>query len=233
MSAATAKAITSPDAVRVVIVDDDAYVRAGLTLLLGTDPGIVVVGEAADGLSAAAAIETTDPDVVLMDIRMPRCDGIAATRRELDRDPDLAIIILTTFDADDLVVQALQAGARGFLLKDTPPDELVRAVHAAARGGSTLTPSVWQRIVHLAAGGARPASTADASALSALTRREREVAAAVARGMSNADIAAELFLSLATVKTHVGRVLQKLGVDNRVQAAVLLKDLAGSGSAER
>lgn len=223
---AGSSALPIHDAIRVVIVDDDRYVRAGLTLLLGTDPGIAVVGEADDGLSAGAAIAASEPHVVLMDIRMPRCDGIAATKRELERDPDLAIIILTTFDADDLVVQALQAGARGFLLKDTSPAELVRAVHAAARGGSTLTPSVWQRIVQLAAREPRPTSTADGAMLSALTPREREVAAAVARGRSNADIAAELFLSLATVKTHVGRVLQKLGVDNRVQAAVLLKDVA-------
>ena len=212
-------------AVRVVVVDDDALVRSGLGLLLGTDPGIVVVGEAGDGIDAQHVVERERPDVVLMDIRMPRRDGLAATASILAAHTGLAILILTTFDADDDVLRALAAGARGFLLKDASPEELVRAVRAAAEGRSTLAPSVLDRVVQLAVAQRRAPDPAQVAAIDALTPREREVAEAVARGASNADIAAALFLSIPTVKTHVGRVMAKLGVDSRVQVAVRMHEL--------
>lgn len=211
--------------VRVVVVDDDALVRSGLGLLLGTDPGIHVVGEAGDGIEAQRVVERERPDVVLMDIRMPRRDGLTATASILAAHPGLAILILTTFDADDDVLRALAAGARGFLLKDASPDELVQAVRTAAEGRSILAPSVLDRVMQLAAQHARTPDAAQLAALDALTPREREVAEAVARGASNADIAASLFLSIPTVKTHVGRVMAKLGVDSRVQVAVRMHEL--------
>jgi DNA-binding NarL/FixJ family response regulator len=216
--------------VSVVVVDDDPQVRAGLRLVLGTDRGIHVVGEASDGLEAAPVIARHQPDVVLMDIRMPRCDGLTATAREVAADPSRAIIVLTTFDADEDVVRALRAGARGFLLKDAPPAELVAAVRAAASGRSVLAPGVLDQVIRLAADHTRLPTTAERKALSSLTPREREVASAVARGASNAEISAELFLSLPTVKTHVGRVLTKLGVESRTQAAALW---ARAGAVER
>lgn len=222
--------MSAPDEVGVVVVDDDPQVRAGLRLVLGTDRGIRVVGEAADGLEAESVIARHQPDVVLMDIRMPRCDGLTATAREVAADPSRAIIVLTTFDADEDVVRALRAGARGFLLKDAPPAELVAAVRAAASGRSVLAPGVLDQVIRLAADHTRLPTAAEREALASLTPREREVAAAVARGASNADISAELFLSLPTVKTHVGRVLTKLGVESRTQAAALW---ARAGAAER
>ncbi len=211
--------------VRVVVVDDDALVRSGLGLLLGTDPGVVVVGEAGDGIEAQHVVERERPDVVLMDIRMPRRDGLTATASILAEHPGLAILILTTFDADDDVLRALAAGARGFLLKDASPEELVQAVRAAAEGRSTLAPSVLDRVVQLAVAQRRAPDPAQVAAIDALTPREREVAEAVARGASNADIAAALFLSVPTVKTHVGRIMAKLGVDSRVQVAVRMHEL--------
>lgn len=213
--------MTGVDEVTVVVVDDDPQIRAGLRLVLGTDRGIRVVGEASDGLDAEAVIARHSPDVVLMDIRMPRCDGLTATAREVAADPSRAIIVLTTFDADEDVVRALRAGARGFLLKDAPPAELVAAVRAAAAGRSVLAPGVLDQVIRLAADHTRLPTDAERRVLSSLTPREREVAAAVARGASNADISAELYLSLPTVKTHVGRVLAKLGVESRTQAAAL------------
>ncbi|WP_426724756.1 response regulator [Curtobacterium flaccumfaciens] len=231
--------VTAP--VRVVLVDDDQLVRVGLRMLLSGDDGLVVVGEASDGLEAEAVIASTSPDVVLMDIRMPRCDGLVATERELRRRPDLAVLVLTTFEGDDLVLGALQAGARGFLLKDTPPHELVQAVRTVAAGRSILSPSVLDRVIAFAAGprSARaaggpddgtagpPTGTAsdDTEArrlLALLTEREREVALAVANGASNAQIAADLYVGLATVKTHVGHVYEKFGVENRVQLALVV-----------
>ncbi|WP_412161279.1 response regulator [Curtobacterium flaccumfaciens] len=235
--------VTAP--VRVVLVDDDQLVRVGLRMLLSGDDGLVVVGEAGDGLEAEAVIASTAPDVVLMDIRMPRCDGLVATERELRRRPDLAVLVLTTFEGDDLVLGALQAGARGFLLKDTPPHELVQAVRTVAAGRSILSPSVLDRVIAFAAGprsgqaaggpgGAPAGSSAGSSAgtasddtearrlLALLTEREREVALAVANGASNAQIAADLYVGLATVKTHVGHVYEKFGVENRVQLALVV-----------
>ncbi|WP_412169264.1 response regulator [Curtobacterium flaccumfaciens pv. flaccumfaciens] len=231
--------VTAP--VRVVLVDDDQLVRVGLRMLLSGDDGLVVVGEAGDGLEAEGVIASTSPDVVLMDIRMPRCDGLVATERELRRRPDLAVLVLTTFEGDDLVLGALQAGARGFLLKDTPPHELVQAVRTVAAGRSILSPSVLDRVIAFAAGsrsgqaaggpgGAPAGSSAGAAAddtearrlLALLTEREREVALAVANGASNAQIAADLYVGLATVKTHVGHVYEKFGVENRVQLALVV-----------
>ncbi|MBO9043893.1 response regulator transcription factor [Curtobacterium flaccumfaciens] len=232
-------AVTAP--VRVVLVDDDQLVRVGLRMLLSGDDGLVVVGEAGDGLEAEAVIASTTPDVVLMDIRMPRCDGLVATERELRRRPDLAVLVLTTFEGDDLVLGALQAGARGFLLKDTPPHELVQAVRTVAAGRSILSPSVLDRVIAFAAGprsgqaaggpGGAPAGSSAGTAsddtearrlLALLTEREREVALAVANGASNAQIAADLYVGLATVKTHVGHVYEKFGVENRVQLALVV-----------
>ncbi|PZE27816.1 response regulator transcription factor [Curtobacterium sp. MCLR17_042] len=231
--------VTAP--VRVVLVDDDQLVRVGLRMLLSGDDGLVVVGEAGDGLEAEGVIASTSPDVVLMDIRMPRCDGLVATERELRRRPDLAVLVLTTFEGDDLVLGALQAGARGFLLKDTPPHELVQAVRTVAAGRSILSPSVLDRVIAFAAGsrsgqaaggpgGAPAGPPVDAAAddtearrlLALLTEREREVALAVANGASNAQIAADLYVGLATVKTHVGHVYEKFGVENRVQLALVV-----------
>lgn len=220
--------------VRVVLVDDDPLVRMGLRLVLGTDPGIGVVGEASDGREAEAVIARHRPDVVLMDIRMPRCDGLTATAREVATDPSLAIIVLTTFDADEDVVRALRAGARGFLLKDAPPSELVAAVRAAAAGRRVLAPDVLDQVMRLAAEHTQLPSAEERDALASLTPRERDVARALARGVSNADISAELFLSLATVKTHVGRILTKLSVDSRTQAAtVLLRSMPPVGDDDR
>jgi len=231
--------VTAP--VRVVLVDDDQLVRVGLRMLLSGDDGLVVVGEAGDGLEAEGVIASTAPDVVLMDIRMPRCDGLVATERELRRRPDLAVLVLTTFEGDDLVLGALQAGARGFLLKDTPPHELVQAVRTVAAGRSILSPSVLDRVIAFAAGsrsgqaaggpgGAPAGPPVDTAAddtearrlLALLTEREREVALAVANGASNAQIAADLYVGLATVKTHVGHVYEKFGVENRVQLALVV-----------
>ncbi|WP_027466029.1 response regulator transcription factor [Curtobacterium sp. UNCCL17] len=215
--------VTAP--VRVVLVDDDQLVRVGLRMLLSGDDGLVVVGEAGDGLEAEGVIASTAPDVVLMDIRMPRCDGLVATERELRRRPDLAVLVLTTFEGDDLVLGALQAGARGFLLKDTPPHELVQAVRTVAAGRSILSPSVLDRVIAFAAGpraGAAPDGAEERRLLALLTEREREVALAVANGASNAQIAADLYVGLATVKTHVGHVYEKFGVENRVQLALVV-----------
>ncbi len=225
--------VTAP--VRVVLVDDDHLVRAGLRLLLSGDDDIEVVGEAGDGAEAEGVIDRTAPDVVLMDLRMPRCDGLVATERELRKHPELAVLVLTTFQEDELVLGALRRGARGFLLKDTPPHELVAAVRAVAEGRSILSPAVLDRVIagFVAPGSAPvpgasvPAAGPDDGAherrlLATLTERETEVALAVAAGASNAQIAADLFVSLATVKTHVGHVYEKFGVDNRVQLALVV-----------
>ena len=221
--------------VRVVLVDDEVLVRTGLRLILGGEPSVEVVGEAGDGVEAEHVIAETVPDVVLMDIRMPRRDGLAATELELARRPDLAVLVLTTFDADDMVLGALRLGARGFLLKDTPPAELVAAVLAASQGRSTLSPSVLERVIG-AATASVPVQATDGSAeeaaaaadearsrLALLTAREADVVRGVVRGRSNAQIGAELYVSVATVKTHLGHAYDKLGVDGRVQLALLAR----------
>jgi len=213
---------------RVVIADDQALVRGGFRLIL-TAAGIEVVAEAADGAQAVAAVRRHRPDVVLMDIRMPELDGIEATRRILAAGPALSgvrILILTTFDLDQYVYAALAAGASGFLLKDVTPEHLVAAVQLVQTGDALLAPSIIRRLVERFAPAGRAAAAPPGPAgagpgLSALTPREREVLGLIARGLSNAEIAATLTLSEATVKTHVARILTKLGLRDRVQAVVL------------
>lgn len=207
------------------VVDDDALVRTGLRLILGGARDLLFVGEASDGADALALVAEARPDVVLMDIRMPRRDGLWATREILARPEPPAVLVLTTFDADDLVLQALGAGASGFLLKDTAPDRMVEAIRQVAAGEPTLSPTVAAQVIAAATRGAGDARRDAARAgLDALAPRELDVALAVGRGLSNAEIAAELFMSVATVKAYVTRILAKLGVDNRVQVALRVHD---------
>jgi DNA-binding NarL/FixJ family response regulator len=216
--------------IRVVLVDDDALVRSGLRMMLAGAEGIEVVGETDDGRGALAAVDRHRPDVVLMDIRMPQVDGIAATRLLRSQPDPPAVLVLTTFDADELVLRALRAGAAGFLLKDTPPAEIVRAIELVHAGDSMLSPAVTRRLIALVAGDGDADLRRDSARerLATLSAREHEVALAVGQGRSNAEIAAELHMSVATVKAHVSRLLSKLDVDNRVQIALLVQD-AGRG----
>ncbi|GAB3245684.1 response regulator transcription factor [Alteromonas gracilis] len=216
-------------AVRVALVDDDPLVRAGLTMILGGDAALEVVGEAADGADAVALVRRTRPDVVLMDIRMPRRDGIAATTDLLALPDPPRVLVLTTFDADEMVLRALRVGAHGFLLKDTPPARLVQAVHQVAAGEPTLSPSATAALITAVTGtgaeeGGEGRRAAARRALATLTEREREVALALGRGHTNLEIGGALHLSVATVKAHVGRILTKLGVENRTQVAILVHD---------
>lgn len=206
--------------VRVVIVDDQALVRAGFRMILDGQPDIVVVDEACDGEQALAAWRRLRPDVILMDVRMPQMDGLEATRRLLEHGAGACrVVILTTFDLDEYVYAALRAGASGFLLKDVSPEQLIAAVRLVAVGDALLAPAITRRLVERFA---RPSAPAVAHrALSTLTAREVEVLKLIARGLSNAEIAANLFLSEATVKTHVARILPKLGLRDRAQAVVL------------
>jgi DNA-binding NarL/FixJ family response regulator len=214
--------------IRVLIADDDPLVRSGLAMMLGGASQLQVVGEASDGSEVLPAVDRHHPDIVLMDIRMPRLDGIAATRllRTQPRPP--SVIVLTTFDADELVLRALQAGAAGFLLKDTAPADIVRAIEAVHAGDGMLSPQITRRLITLVAGDAGSAARRDQARrlLESLTPREREVADAIGHGRSNAEIGRELHMSVATVKAHVSRLLGKLGADNRVQIALLLQDAA-------
>ena len=212
--------------IRVLIVDDDALVRSGLRMMLAGAPGLEVVGEADDGRAVLGAIDVHRPDVVLMDIRMPQLDGIAATRLLRTQPDPPAVLVLTTFDADELVLRALRAGASGFLLKDTPPAEIVRAIELVHAGEGMLSPAVTRQLIELVAGDGEASARRERArdALGALSAREHEVAVAVGRGASNADIAAELHMSVATVKAHVSRLLAKLELDNRVQIALLVQD---------
>lgn len=208
--------------IRVLLVDDEALLRVGLRMIIESDPELEVVGEAADGADAVDAVRRHRPDVVLMDVRMPRLDGVAATAavRALDHPP--AVIILTTFDTDEYVFRALESGAAGFLLKDTPPQELVRAVTAVHRGDAMLAPSVARRVVAQVADGSSNQRQREAvSRLERLTPREREVLIEVGQGLSNAEIGDRLYLSEATVKSHVGHLFDKLGSTNRVQIALI------------
>jgi len=210
---------------RVLIVDDEALVRAGLRMILESSDEIAVVGEVDDGADAVEAVRRCRPDVVLMDVRMPKLDGLAATVgvRELPDAP--AVIVLTTFDLDDYVFRALQAGASGFLLKDTPPRELVRAVQVVAAGESMLSPTVTRRLIaHFAGDPRAERRRAAEERIETLSPRERDVFVEVARGRSNAEIGDVLFMSEATVKAHVSRLLVKLAVSNRVQLAILAHD---------
>jgi DNA-binding NarL/FixJ family response regulator len=211
---------------RVLLVDDDALVRSGLRMMLAGAAGIEVVGEADDGRGVLPAVDRHRPDVVLMDIRMPHLDGIAATRLLRGQPTPPEVIVLTTFDADELVVRALQAGAAGFLLKDTPPAEIVRAIELVHAGDGMLSPAVTRRLIALVAGDSDAGERRESASarLDSLSAREREVALAVGRGCANADIAAELHMSVATVKAHVSRLLSKLEVDNRVQIALLVQE---------
>jgi DNA-binding NarL/FixJ family response regulator len=212
-------------AVRVVLVDDDPLVRAGLRMILGGAPDIDVVAEAADGQDAVDAVLREAPDVVLMDIRMPRMDGLAATRRLLDRGTSARIIVLTTFDTDDMVVTALSYGAAGFLLKDTSPGDLVDAVRRVASGQPILSPSVTAQLIATVTRPRDEAVQRSARArLARLTDRERAVAEAVGEGLTNTEIAERLHLGVATVKTHVGALFSKLEVTNRVQVARCLHE---------
>ena len=212
-------------ATRVLIVDDDALVRSALSMMLAGRDDVTVVGEVGDGDEVEAAVREHAPDVVLMDIRMPRVDGLAATEA-LRASPDPPhVIVLTTFDADDLVLRALRAGASGFLLKDTPPPEIVRAIGLVAAGDAMLSPAITRRLIeHVADTEADARRRSAREAMGRLTEREREVALAIARGCSNAEIGAELFMSVATVKAHVTRLLAKLELGNRVQIALLAHD---------
>jgi DNA-binding NarL/FixJ family response regulator len=210
--------VSEPRAQRVVVVDDQELVRSGFRLILER-AGVEVIGEAGDGLEALDVVRKLLPDVVLMDVRMPRLDGIEATRRLVSELPDLKVLALTTFDLDEYVYAAVRAGASGFLLKDVSPDGLVHAVRAVARGDTMLAPALTRRLLDRFAAG--PAPGALPAGLADLTERELEVLRLVARGGSNADIAAELFLSEATVKTYVSRLLTKLRLRDRVQLAVL------------
>ena len=208
--------------IRVLLADDQALLRAGFRVLLDSAADIEVVGEAGDGAEAVRLVRQVGPDVVLMDIRMPGVDGLEATRR-IGADQDLAhvkVLILTTFEADDYVYQALQAGASGFLVKDTEPAELLQAVRVVARGDSLLSPGVTRRLIaDIVARPPRP--MAPPAVLAVLTEREREVLTLVAGGLSNEQIAARLFLSPLTAKTHVSRAMTKLGVRDRAQLVVL------------
>ena len=216
--------------VRVLVVDDDPLVRAALAMVLGGADGLVLAGEATDGDEVPAAVQRCSPDVVLMDVRMARIDGLTATERLAARPGGPLVIVLTTFDADAAVLRALRAGASGFLLKDTPPADIVAAVRRVAEGEPMLSPTVTRQLMaHVAR--LDPGAAADGDRrgrarrrLDQLSERERDVALAVGRGLSNAQIGAELYLSVATVKAHVSRLLTKLDVANRVQVALLTHD---------
>jgi DNA-binding NarL/FixJ family response regulator len=208
--------------VRVALVDDQALLRAGLRALLDAEDGLEVVGEAGDGEQAVAVARDQRPDVVLMDIRMPQVDGIEATRRIIATagDRPVRVLMLTTFDANEYVYEALRAGASGFLLKDVPPEQLVAGIRIVAGGEALLSPSITRRLIQEFAS-ATPAPAEPPAGLDELTARELEVFKLVARGLSNAELAEELVVSETTVKTHVARVLMKLGLRDRVQAVVL------------
>ena len=211
--------------IRLVVVDDDPLVRTGLGLILGGAADLQVIGEASDGAEGITLVGELRPDVVLMDIRMPVMDGLAATAEILARPDAPKIIVLTTFDSDDLVLRALQAGASGFLLKDTPPSKMVEAIRAVDAGETTLSPSVIEQVIAVATrSAADDRAQRAARELDRLTEREREVAVAVGQGLSNAEIAARLYMSIATVKAYVTRLFYKRGVDNRVQVAITVHD---------
>ena len=207
--------------IRVLLVDDQPLLRTGFRLILQTEPDIEIVGEAGDGEVALAQARPLRPDVVLMDIRMPRVDGIEATRRLAELDPAPKVLVLTTYDLDEYVIESLRAGASGFLLKDAPADDLVDAVRVVHRGEAVVAPRVTRRLLDRFAQQLPRADATPVAPLPSLTEREHQVLLLVARGLSNAEIAAELVLSETTVKTHVSNVLMKLGLRDRVQAVVL------------
>jgi DNA-binding NarL/FixJ family response regulator len=207
--------------ISVLLVDDEALVRAGLRMILETDAELTVVGEAGDGHAALDAVRRLRPDVVLMDIRMPRLDGLAATAAIREQPQPPSVVVLTTFDSDDEVFRALEAGAIGFLLKDTPPPDLLRAIRVAAAGDAMLSPGVTRQVIHRVTAEDRTRRRRDALArLEVLTEREREVLVEIGRGRTNAEIAAGMYVSEATVKSHVTRLFEKLAATNRVQLAI-------------
>jgi DNA-binding NarL/FixJ family response regulator len=211
--------------IRVLVVDDDALVRAALSMVLAGAEDIAIVAEAVDGSDVAHAVAEHRPDVVLMDIRMPGMDGLAATELVRAQDDAPEVIVLTTFEADDYVLRALRAGAGGFLLKDTPPVEIVRAVRTVAAGEPMLSPTVTRRLIgHVTDSEESDRRRHAREQIDRLTEREREVAVAIGLGKSNAEIGRELYMSVATVKAHVSHVLEKLGLNNRVQIALLAHD---------
>jgi DNA-binding NarL/FixJ family response regulator len=205
--------------VRVLIVDDDGLMRAGLRGVLSSDEGIEVVGEAGDGRDGLYRARLLDPDVVLMDVRMPDLDGISATRELLAASPEVKVVVLTTFEQDDYIFGALSAGASGFLLKRSKPEDLITAIHTVAAGEALLSPSVTSRVIERMAHDPAPDAARD-ERLDELTSREREVLELIARGLSNAEIADELTIEASTVKTHVKNVLAKLDVRDRLQAVI-------------
>jgi DNA-binding NarL/FixJ family response regulator len=204
--------------VRVLLVDDDDLMRAGLRSVLASDETIEVVGEAGDGRAAIDEIAARKPHVVLMDVRMPDLDGISATREVLAASPEVKVVVLTTFEQDDYIFDALNAGASGFLLKRTKPEELIGAIHTVAEGDSLLSPSVTRRVIDRMA--AQPLPAVPGARLDVLTPREQEVLESMARGLSNREIAEAFFIEESTVKTHVKRILMKLGLRDRVQAVI-------------
>lgn len=208
------------DAVRVLVVDDDPLVRAALVMMLDGANGIAVVAEAADGDEVPAAVDAHFPDVVLMDLRMPRVDGITATRRVRARPNPPEVVVLTTFDSDENVLRALHAGASGFLLKDTPPERVVDALHRVSAGDPMLSPAITRRLMDRVVSDAGTSERARTT-LAQLSSREYDVMLAVARGRSNAEIASELYMSVATVKAHISHILTKLNLNNRTQIALL------------
>jgi RNA polymerase sigma factor (sigma-70 family) len=209
----------SAPSVRVLLVDDDELMRAGLRAVLSSDESIRVVGEASSGRAAISAVRAYRPDVVLMDVQMPDLDGVSATREVLATSPDVKVVILTTFEQDDYIFGALNAGASGFLLKRTRPEELLAAIHAVAAGDSLLSPSVTRTVIERMARQPVPSLVAGEQ-LEELTAREREVLELVARGLSNREIAEALVIEESTVKTHVKRILMKLGLRDRIQAVI-------------
>ena len=211
--------MTGEQPVKVLIVDDDALMRAGLRGVLSNDDAIEVVGEAGDGRDAVYRTRLLQPDVVLMDVRMPDLDGISATRELLEAFPEVRVVIVTTFEQDDYIFGALSAGASGFLLKRTKPEELIAAIHTLAAGDSLLSPSVTSRVIERMSAQPSPEAS-NAERLDDLTAREREVLELVAAGLSNGEIAAELVIEESTVKTHVKRILSKLDARDRVQAVI-------------
>ena len=218
--------------IRVLVADDQAMVRSGFRMLLGNEPDIEVVAEASNGLEAVQKAARFAPTVVLMDIRMPDVDGMQATRRIIARDPSARVLILTTFDLDEYVYEALRAGASGFVLKDDPPEQLIAAVRTVAAGEALLSPSVTRRVIKQFTRVARPSPPKE---LDDLTDREREIFALIADGLSNAEIGERLYISDTTVKTHVTHIFQKLNLRDRVQAVVLAyrTGIAGPESGDR
>ena len=211
--------------IRVLLVDDDALVRSALSLMLGGQSDIEVVGEAGNGEVGLALVSDLEPDVVLMDIRMPVMDGLEATEALHQRPSPPAVVVLTTFDADDHVLRAIAAGADGFLLKDTPPGDIVQAIRTVAAGDAMLSPSATRSLVsRLRSSATTDRTTTAADRLAVLTERELEVAVCVGRGLSNSEVASELYLSIPTVKSHVSRLLTKLDCTNRVQVAMVVHD---------